>query len=46
MFRSSVLFPAFTVFFNFSHTAFADELVVRPETAGLMKVIRDLLPLV
>ena len=40
----SNLFLPFTFFLNRSHFTFGYELVVCPETAGFMKVIRDLFP--
>ena len=36
------LFPAFTFFLNVFHPAFRDELVVCPETAGIMQGIGQL----
>ena len=42
----SNLFLPFTFFLDCSHFTFGYELIVRPETAGFMKSIRDLFPLV
>ena len=38
------LFLPLTFFLDRPHLAFGYELVVRPETAGLMKIIRDPFP--
>ena len=40
----SNLFLPFAFFLDCSHFTFGYELVVCPETAGLMKIIRDLFP--
>ena len=40
----SNLFLPFAFFLNCSHFTFGYELVVCPETAGFMKIIRDLFP--
>ena len=42
----SNLFLSLTFFLNRSHFTFGYELIVRPETTGFMKIIRDLFPLV
>ena len=42
----SNLFLTFAFFLDCSHFTFGYELVVCPETAGFMKIIRDLFPLV
>ena len=40
----SNLFLPFAFFLDCSHFTFGYELVVRPETAGFMKIIRNLFP--